>query len=413
MRALVIGKSLPRLILTRLLAVLSPRAYTGPTSTLGLAEIPSPELPGPDWLVVRTGCCGLCGSDYKQVFMNGAFDNPMTSLISWPQVLGHEVVGVVERVGDGVTRHRVGQRVVLNPWLSCGPRGLPPCQWCVAGDYAQCTNFVHGEALPGIHTGNSATATGGFAPLVPGHESQWLPIPDEVSNEAAVLSDPFAVSLHAILRNPPPANGQALIYGAGTLGLLALAILRALYPEVEVTVIARFAHQRKLAAEWGAKHTLASSPVRQIVEVAAGVTSADLLEPWRGLPMLNGGFDVVYDTVSSSETLEVGVRIARSRARIVALGVEPPRRFEWTPLYFKEIALVGSNGFGLETFDGRVQHGIEWYFEFIRTRKIDVTALITHRFSLGEYREAFTACFDQGESGAVKVIFDQYPDTES
>ena len=129
---------------------------------------------------------------------------------------------------------------------------------------------MHGEALPGIHTGNSATATGGFAPLVPGHESQWLPIPDEVSNEAAVLSDPFAVSLHAILRNPPPANGQALIYGAGTLGLLALAILRALYPEVEVTVIARFAHQRKLAAEWGAKHTLASSPVRQIVEVAAG-----------------------------------------------------------------------------------------------------------------------------------------------
>ena len=139
MRALVIGKSLPRLILTRLLAVLSPRAYTGPTSTLGLAEIPSPELPGPDWLVVRTGCCGLCGSDYKQVFMNGAFDNPMTSLISWPQVLGHEVVGVVERVGDGVTRHRVGQRVVLNPWLSCGPRGLPPCQ------------MVRGRRLCAVH----------------------------------------------------------------------------------------------------------------------------------------------------------------------------------------------------------------------------------------------------------------------
>ena len=129
--------------------------------------------------------------------------------------------------------------------------------------------------------------------------------------------------------------------------------------------------------------------------------------------MLNGGFDVVYDTVSSSETLEVGVRIARSRARIVALGVEPPRRFEWTPLYFKEIALVGSNGFGMESFEGRVQHGIEWYFEFIRTRRIDVTALITHRFALRQYREAFMACYDQNASGAVKVIFDQYPGVDS
>ena len=133
------------------------------------------------------------------------------------------------------------------------------------------------------------------------------------------------------------------------------------------------------------------------------------MEPWRGLPMLNGGFDVVYDTVSSAETLEVGVRVARSRARIVAIGVEPPRRFEWTPLYFKEIALVGSNGFGLEEYAGRQQHAIEWYFEFIRTRRIDVTPLITHRYALEDYRQAFMTCFDQGRHAAVKVIFDRYP----
>jgi threonine dehydrogenase-like Zn-dependent dehydrogenase len=126
--------------------------------------------------------------------------------------------------------------------------------------------------------------------------------------------------------------------------------------------------------------------------------------------MLNGGLDVVYDTVSSAETLEVSVRAVRSRGRIVALGVEPPRRFEWTPLYFKEISLVGSNGFGIETLDGRRQHAMQWYFEWIRTRKLDVTPIITHRFPLDGYREAFLTCHDQGRHGAVKVLFDRFPE---
>ena len=90
------------------------------------------------------------------------------------------------------------------------------------------------------------------------------------------------------------------------------------------------------------------------------------------------------------------------------LGVEPPRRFEWTPLYFKEIALVGSNAFGVETLDGRRQHAVAWYLEFVRDRGVDVTSILTHRFRLEEYREAFMACHDQGTSGAVRVLFDRF-----
>jgi len=145
-----------------------------------------------------------------------------------------------------------------------------------------------------------------------------------------------------------------------------------------------------------------------VVEGAAEFTGSELHEPWRGLPMLRGGFDVIYDTVTSPGTLEIGVRVARSRARIVALGVEPPRRFEWTPLYFKEIALCGSNAFGMETWQGRRQHAMEWYFEWLREGRIDAAPIITHRFSLERYREAFLACRDQGASGAVKVLF-EYP----
>ena len=405
MRALVFENSLPRLIATKLLSSLSPRAFVGPLAPIQLREVAEPTPPAPDWLVLRTRLCGLCGSDYKQVFMNGAFDNPMTSMISFPQVLGHEVVATVESVGPSVRARHVGERVVLNPWLSCVTRGLPLCAWCERGELAQCLNFTRGALPPGIHHGNSAGAPGGFAPRLPAHESQCIPVPDGVSDEAAVLADPFAVSLHAILHHPPVGE-LALVYGSGTLGLLAIAILRALHPSVRVAAVARYPHQARLAEKLGAELVLPHAPARAVVEGAARFAGSELHEPWRGLPMLRGGFDVVYDTVTSPGTLEIGVRVARSRARIVALGVEPPRRFEWTPLYFKEIALCGSNAFGMETWQGRRQHAMEWYFEWLREGRVDAAPIITHRFALDRYRDAFLACRDQGASGAVKVLFE-------
>jgi threonine dehydrogenase-like Zn-dependent dehydrogenase len=407
-RALVFEKNLPRLAATKILASLLPRAYVGPLAPIRLREIPDPELPAQDWVTIRTDLCGVCGSDYKQVFMNGTLDNPMTSVISFPQVLGHEVVGRIDRVGSDVDPSRLGQRVLLNPWLSCVTRGLPLCEWCEQGELAQCLNFTRGVITPGIHQGNSSQATGGFAAQVPAHESQCIPSPDEVSDEAAVLGDPFSVSLHAILHWPPPSNGTALVYGCGTLGLLAIAILKQLHPDLRVFAVSRFAHQAELAKQFGADRVLPHKPERGIIEAVGEATGADLREPWRGLPMLNGGVDVVYDTVTSPKTLEVGVRIARSRGRIVALGVEPPARFEWTPLYFKELVLAGSNAFAIEAWDGRRQHAMEWYLEFVKNRQIDVTPIITHRFSLDDYADAFMSCYHQGSSGAVKVLFDRF-----
>src|SRR2546422_5065089 len=108
MRALVIGKDMPRLVATKLLSALTPRAFVGPLSPIQLREIPAPALPAPDWAVARTRLCGLCGSDYKQVFMNGGVDNPMTAMISWPQVLGHEGGGVIDEGGARGLQRPVG-----------------------------------------------------------------------------------------------------------------------------------------------------------------------------------------------------------------------------------------------------------------------------------------------------------------
>ena len=379
------------------------------TTFMALQEVPDPRPIGPDWMVLRTRMTGVCGSDAKQVLMDfdDAGDNPMTAFISFPQVLGHEVVATVEELGPETEGFEVGQRVVLNPWLSCGPRGIdPPCPACVDGDYNMCWNFLDGRLSPGIHTGNATEATGGFAELLPAHELMAIPVPDGVPDEVAVLGDPFAVSLHAIVRHPPPEGGRALVYGAGALGTTAVAILKALYPTVEVGVVARWPAQRALAASLGAT-VFEHEPRLDLVEALADWSGGVLRRPWEGLPVAYpGGIDVVYDTVAAAETLEVILRVLRSRGTLVELGVSSPARYEWTPWYFKELVLVGSNAFGVEEVEGVRQHAIAHYLDLAAAGRIDLTGMLTHTFALDAWRDAFGALADQGTSGAIKVAFD-------
>jgi threonine dehydrogenase-like Zn-dependent dehydrogenase len=378
------------------------------STPMALREVPDPEVRGPAWAVLRTRLTGICGSDTKQVLMDfeGADDSPMTAFISFPQVLGHEVVATVAEAGPeaGV---EVGQRVVLNPWLSCEVRGIdPPCPACQAGDLSLCWRFHDGDLAPGIHTGNSSDATGGFAELLPAHRRMLVPVPDGVSDEVAVLADPFAVALHAVTRNPPPPGGRAVVYGAGALGTCATAILRLLHPAVEVATVAMWPAQERLAARLGAR-TFAPEPRLELVESLAAWSGGVLRQPWDGLPVAwPGGIDVVYDTVGAPATLEVGLRVVRARGTIVQLGLSSMARCEWTPLYVKEVRWVGSNAFGIEEVDGERKHGIAHYLDLAAAGRVDLAGMLTHTFALEDWRPAFRTLIDQGETGAIKVAFD-------
>ncbi len=391
----------------------SKEAYLGEHALLRLEEVPDAKVPFPDWVLIKTRLTGICGSDYKQVFVDfEGYDSPMAACATFPQVMGHEVVGTVAELGPEVKKLRVGQRVVLNPWLSCAPRGLPLCDACKQGQYSICSSFRRGRLAPGVHTGNCRDASGGFAPYVPAHHSMAIPVPDHVSDDEAVLSDPFSVSLHSVLRHPPQPGDTIVVYGCGTLGLCAIEILNKLF-DAKIYAITRFEHQAKLAARLGAVETLPWRPAAAIVQRFAEITGSDLYSPIEGaggLPMLHGaskgGVRVVYNTVGTPESWEVSVRIAAARGTVVMSGVDTPSRFEWSPHYFKEINLVGSNAFGVEEWNGKRQHAMLHYFDLIRDKKIDVRPIITHRFRIEEYKEAFRYNHEQGRYGAVKVIFD-------
>ncbi|MEZ5206343.1 MAG: zinc-binding dehydrogenase [Acidimicrobiales bacterium] len=380
------------------------------TTPMAVEDRPDPTLLADDWLVLQTRLTGICGSDTKQVLMDfdDADDNPMTAFISFPQVLGHEVVATVVEAGPAVRPGlEPGTRVVLNPWLSCGPRGIdPPCPACRSGDYSACWSFCDGRLAPGIHTGNSSDATGGFAERLPAHELMVFPVPEAIPDEVAVLADPFSVALHAIVRTPPPPGGRVVVYGAGALGTCATAILGALYPDVEVATIARWPAQASLAQRLGA-HVVAPEPAEAVIEALAAWSGATLRAPWAGLPVAYPGhIDVVYDTVGYPQTVEVGLRVLAHGGALVQLGVASPARFEWTPWYFKELRLVGSNAFGVETVRGERRHAIEHYLALVEDGTVDVAPMLTHTFRLEAWRDAFTTIIDQGATGAIKVAFD-------
>jgi threonine dehydrogenase-like Zn-dependent dehydrogenase len=320
--------------------------------------------------------------------------------------MGHEVVAEVVSVGPEAKGLEVGQRVALNPWLTCVTRGVEPiCPACEAGDLSQCWSFGKGAFAPGIHHGQCKDVTGGFADLMPAHVSQLFPIPDSVPDEQAVFADPFAVSLHGVTRHAPPEGAKVVVYGAGALGTCVTAILKALYPTVDVLVVARFDAQKRLVEKLGAR-TVDPEPRLDLVQTIAD-WSGGVLQPSSGIPMaFPGGVDVVYDTIGAAETLEVGARVLKARSTLVKLGVHGPARWDDTPLYFKEIDYVGSNAFGFETVDGVRKHGIEHYLDLVESGRIDLTGMLTHTFRLDQWREAFAALATQDQSGAIKVAFD-------
>jgi threonine dehydrogenase-like Zn-dependent dehydrogenase len=381
------------------------------SNPFGLHEVEEAKPIRPDWVVIRPILAGVCGSDAKLVmgdFNDGDVDNPMAAFSSIPHIPGHEVVAEVVSLGPEAEGVEPGQRVVLNPWLTCRPRGVDPvCPACAAGDLSMCLSFTTGEIGPGVHVGVTTGAPGAWADLLAAHDSMLIPVPDGITNEQAVLADPFSVSMHAILRQPPPPGGRVVVYGAGALGVTSVAALKALYPDVAVAVVARFEAQRELAYKFGADLVVAHEPRLEVVQALADWSEGVLHMPFDGLPVVKpGGIDVVYDTIARPETLEVGIRVLKDRGTLVQSGVSTPGRFEWTPIYFKELTIAGSNAFGFETVEGARKHAIAHYLDFVQSGRVDLDGMLTHRFPLEGWWDAIRALAHQDTSGAIKIAFE-------
>jgi threonine dehydrogenase-like Zn-dependent dehydrogenase len=405
MKAITFDISFARIAAAKVGGIASARSFVSPWAPVCCRQVSDAKLFGNDWTVVKPRLAGICGSDVMQVFLKAHFDNPLSALVSAPHIMGHEVVGTVIETGAAVKRVKLGDRVAVSPWLSCRPRGLAACEACERGDYPLCDGFLDGRFARGMQLGTCSDVGGGFAEAMSAHESMLFPIPESVDFDAAVAADPAAVSLHAILRAPPVPGEAAVVYGCGSLGALTILLLRALFPKTRVLAIARNLRVKSLVDRFGAD-CLFTSRGRNLIAEIGEFLRVPLRKPLFGAPWLQSGVHRIYDTVGSGETLEVGVRISKPRASIVLVGVAPPKRFEWTLLYFKEVALLGSNAYGLETFEETRRNGIEIYLDLLAQKRLVVDGFITHRYLLEDYADAFLAARNKLRSGAVKVVFD-------
>lgn len=351
---------------------------------------------------VRTRLGGICGTDLHVIRLESS---PLLSAFSsFPFVLGHENVGTVEAVGPAVGDLTPGQRVVAEPLLPCATRGLAPCTYCASGDYHLCERTTDGRIAPGLLIGGCRDTGGSWGEVFVAHRSQVFPIPDSVSDENALLIEPMASALHPLLRHPPPEGGTALVIGGGIIGQLLVAALRAVQIRVRIIVLTKYAFQAEMARRLGADHTVLLGRQDEHYEALSDLLRARLCRPMFGKRVLVGGADWTAECVGTARAVDDALRLTRPGGTVVPLGLPAvPRGVDWTPLWLKELRLVGSYAYAREAPTG--QRTMETVLDWMTTGRVDVGFLVTHTFPLEEFPTALATAMGKARTGAFKVAF--------
>jgi len=388
-------------------------AAVGP---LRLRDLDPPALPGPGWVTLRPRLSGICGSDLSTI--DGHSSPYFEPIVSFPFVLGHEVVGDVEG-GD-----LDGRRAVLVPVLHCEIRGVtPPCPACAAGDVNRCERIAFGHMAPGLQTGFCEDTGGGWSQAMVAHPAQLVPVPDELSDEAAVLVEPAACAVRAAraVAEADAGDGPVVVIGAGTLGLLTIAAITGVTgvtgggasagtgtpvtggqrsggePGRPILTAAKYAHQRRLARELGATTVVEPGELNGAVRLA---TRSMKLAPDHAGGQLAGGAAVVVDCVGSEASLAQALEVVAPGGTVLVVGMPSTVSLDLTGLWHREVALRGVYAYRRDDFDTAMSlvspsgpHG-------------DLGRLVSARYPLSRYTDAIAHAADAGRRGAVKITFD-------
>lgn len=317
-------------------------------SQMELVDIDIPT-PGAGEVLVRVAYCGICGSDFPRYF-DGAVH-------AFPQTLGHEFSGVVERVGDEVTQWNPGDRVVVAPLVPC-----LTCEQCQQGRPALCTRYSF----------VGSRQQGALAEYVSVPARNLVQIPDALSLRDAALVEPLTIAIHGIDRVPLRTGARVAVFGAGVIGLLTVMVLKARGAE---HVIAIDVQQDKLAL---AKQ-LGADDVVLGLDGGTGEYFATNPAP-----------DICIETAGHPATQVNAVEYCGKGGSVVFVGTStrdvifPPESFE--KILRGELTVTGSWMSYSAPFPG-----YEWTaaVDMIATGKVDVEPLISHVYSLRDAARPF------------------------
>lgn len=334
-------------------------------------------LPGPGEMTLRLRYAGLCGTDLFKL---------RHGTVPLGTVLGHEVVGTVEALGPGVTGFALGDRVVVPHHVACGV-----CVLCRRGAETLCPVFRENLLSPGGFSGHVLVRERAVRRAAFG-------LPDHVSDEAAVFLEPAACVLRGIrharlaeiaLPAPPDESPVVAVLGGGSMGLLHLLVLKALFRDLRVAISDPLEERRALALRLGADAAGAPEEMRTAVAALSG-----------GL-----GADVAFDTVGGAGPLDAALGLTREGGTVVLFAHAPVSGgaeragFDLNPFFKSERKLIA-------TYSSAVAEQREIY-RLLATRRFDPSPLVTHRLPLSRLAEGIALANDLR---ALKVLL--FPDEE-
>ena len=406
MKAIQFNVSIPRYVFGKVAGGISPPFFWSGLSCLQYKDVPEPELPGEQWVKVRTRYGGICGTDTSTITLhNSPYFEPFTSS---PFTLGHENVGAIVEVGSQAGDWKTGQRVIAEPTLCCEPRGFKPQQWCEyckKGELNRCTNVTKGDLAPGLEIGSCRDTGGSWSQYFTAHRSQLYPVPNSISDENAMLVEPFACGLHAALQHTPADNEKVLIIGAGTIGLMQLAALRALDCQAEIIITARYPFQAEAARRLRASEVLIGGDLYQQI---AEKTGGDLYSPILGKRVLVGGVDRVFECTGSDNALDDGLRLTKAGGNVVVVGVPGMAKgIDWTAIFHNELTVSATYIYHkAEMWQGGQRSTYDIALELMTSGKVDIGWMINRHYKLAEYKRALREVSDKKRNPIIKAVFD-------
>ncbi len=314
-------------------------------------DVPVPEpLAGEARISVRAA--GICGTDIAIV--GGTLPTPR------PLILGHEIAGIVDKVGPGVKKSWIGKSVTTEiNRFACGK-----CFFCLRGAPTQCV----------VRKAIGIDVDGGFAEHLITDANLLHGFPPKLGFMEATFIEPLAAAIETFRLMPLGDLDQTIsIFGPGKLGLLILQVIKALYPTRTIIVVGRSEYRRKFAEQFGAD-----------VVIDAGVKN-----PVEEIKQITGklGADVVIEATGNPEVMDMAVRACRTRGKIAIKSTHGvPTPINLTDVVVREITIFSSR---CGPFDDAIA--------LLRDGKVSVSPMISKVFSLSNVEEAFAFLAQKGD----------------
>ncbi|MCK5547690.1 MAG: alcohol dehydrogenase catalytic domain-containing protein [Thermoplasmata archaeon] len=332
-----------------------------------IAEIPKPAIEKPDDVLIKIKSVGVCGSD-RHYFIHGRIGS---AVVDFPFIIGHETAGVVCEVGSKVGRVKSGDRVIVEPGISCGK-----CEACLEGLQNLCPEVRY------LACGDERGLEGCLKEYLVMPEDNFFHLPDNISFEEGTLIEPLSISLYSVNISDLEAGQSAAVFGSGPMGLTALASARA--HGAALTFATDLIDERvEMARALGADHAFnprKTDVVEEIMEKTGG-----------------RGVDVAFEAAGEQETMDHAVKTLKLGGRLVIIGI--PATSDYIGLLAEP---ARRKGLVIKNVRRQVR-SVEKAIELVRGGMVNVKRLITHRFTLEETGRAFEILSNYRD-GVVKAV---------